>query len=195
MTCERSPRSLSFYMYANVNKEEHFSNVKFRMIHQFFPPFTIRQTACIIRKYLTICIQCTRSICILKKKHIIKCKSLACGMTEGFQISPGRYYPFCQRYFTQRLIYKTTVINIFQASPHPPVFPTSNPALSMFTKIASVCWHRPRIFYQLFHLLPNNSAIHRRDVKSLGAAHPSPHPLHRGRGVYFLHRCCSCIRT
>lgn len=47
----------------------------------------------------------------------------------------------------------------------------------MFTKIASVCWHRPHIFYQLFDLLPNNCAIHRKDVKSQGAAHPSPLPL------------------
>lgn len=67
--------------------------------------------------------------------------------------------------------------HISSLSPHPPIFSTSNPALSVFTKIASVCWHRPRIFYQLFHLLPNNSAIHRKDVKSQGAAHPSPHPL------------------
>lgn len=35
MTYERSPRSLSFYMYGNVNKEEHFWGVKFRMIHRF----------------------------------------------------------------------------------------------------------------------------------------------------------------
>lgn len=47
----------------------------------------------------------------------------------------------------------------------------------MFTKLASVCWHRPRILYQLFDLLPNNCAIHRKDVKSQGAAHPSPLPL------------------
>lgn len=37
MTYERSPRSLSSYMYGNVNKKEHFCNVKFRMIHLLHP--------------------------------------------------------------------------------------------------------------------------------------------------------------
>lgn len=62
----------------------------------------------------------------------------------------------------------------------------------MFTKIASVCWHRPRIFYQLFDLLPNNCAIPRKGCQVSRCCPPlSPPPPvwmmlqegSRGRGV------------
>lgn len=49
MTYERSPRSLSFHMHGNVNKEEHFCSVKFRMIHQ---SSAVLHTGCSINKYI-----------------------------------------------------------------------------------------------------------------------------------------------